>query len=343
MKFFNFFTQEIAIDLGTANTLIIQDDQVVVDEPSIVAIDRRTGESIAVGKKAMMMHEKTHGEIKTVRPLKDGVIADFQAAESMIEGFINMTGTRKRFFSNLRMVICIPSGITEVEKRAVFDSAEHVDAKETYLIHEPMAAALGIGLNVEEPVGNMIIDIGGGTTEIAVIALSGIVCDQSIRIAGDEFTNDIMNYMKRQHNILIGERTAERIKINVGSALHELEHPPEDFPVNGRDLMTGIPKQITVSYSEISHALDKSISKVEDAILKALENTPPELAADIYQTGLYLTGGGALLRGLDKRIAQKTKLQVHVADDPLRAVVRGTGKALKNIDKYTFLIDRKST
>ncbi len=343
MKFFNFLTQEIAIDLGTANTLIIQDDQVVIDEPSIVAIDRRTGETIAVGKKAMMMHEKTHGEIKTVRPLKDGVIADFQAAESMIEGFINMTGTRRRFFSNLKMVICIPSGITEVEKRAVFDSAEHVDAKETYLIHEPMAAALGIGLNVEEPVGNMIIDIGGGTTEIAVIALSGIVCDQSIRIAGDEFTNDIMNYMKRQHNILIGERTAERIKINVGSALHELEHPPEDFPVNGRDLMTGIPKQITVSYSEISHALDKSISKVEDAILKALENTPPELAADIYQTGLYLTGGGALLRGLDKRIAQKTKLQVHVADDPLRAVVRGTGKALKNIDKYTFLIDRKST
>lgn len=343
MRFFNFFTQEIAIDLGTANTLIIQDDQVVVDEPSIVAIDRRTGESIAVGKKAMMMHEKTHGEIKTIRPLKDGVIADFQAAESMIEGFINMTGTRRRFFSNLKMVICIPSGITEVEKRAVFDSAEHVDAKETYLIHEPMAAALGIGLNVEEPIGNMIIDIGGGTTEIAVIALSGIVCDQSIRIAGDEFTSDITNYMKRQHNILIGERTAERIKINVGSALHELEEPPEDFPVNGRDLMTGIPKQITVSYSEISHALDKSISKVEDAILKALENTPPELAADIYQTGLYLTGGGALLRGLDKRIAQKTKLQVHVADDPLRAVVRGTGKALKNIDKYTFLIDRKST
>ncbi len=343
MRFFKFFTQEIAIDLGTANTLIIQDDQVVVDEPSIVAMDRRTGESIAVGKKAMMMHEKTHGEIKTIRPLKDGVIADFQAAEAMIEGFINMTGTRRRFFNNLRMVICIPSGITEVEKRAVFDSAEHVDAKETYLIHEPMAAALGIGLNVEEPIGNMIIDIGGGTTEIAVIALSGIVCDQSIRVAGDEFTNDIANYMKRQHNILIGERTAERIKINVGSALHELEEPPEDFPVNGRDLMTGIPKQITVSYSEISHALDKSISKVEDAILKALENTPPELAADIYQTGLYLTGGGALLRGLDKRIAQKTKLQVHVADDPLRAVVRGTGKALKNIDKYTFLIDRKST
>ncbi len=342
MKFFSFFTQELAIDLGTANTLIIQDGKVVVDEPSIVAINRRTGETIAVGSKAMQMHEKTHENIKTIRPLKDGVIADFQAAESMIEGLINMAGNRKKFFSHMKMVICIPSGITEVEKRAVFDSADHVDSKETYLIHEPMAAALGIGLDVEEPIGNMIIDIGGGTTEIAVIALSGIVCDQSIRTAGDEFTIDIMNYMKRQHNILIGERTAEQIKIHVGSALQELENPPDDFAVNGRDLMTGIPKQITITYQEIAHALDKSISKVEDAILKALETTPPELASDIYKTGLYLTGGGALLRGLDKRIAAKTKLPVHIAEDPLRAVVRGTGIALKNSDTFSFLIDRKS-
>jgi rod shape-determining protein MreB and related proteins len=341
MRFFNFFTQELAIDLGTANTLIIQDDQIVVDEPSIVAIDRKTGETIAVGHKAMQMHEKTHENIKTIRPLKDGVIADFQAAESMIEGFIRMAGARRRFFTHMKMVICIPSGITEVEKRAVFESADHVDSKETYLVHEPMAAALGIGLDVEEPIGNMIIDIGGGTTEIAVIALSGIVCDQSIRIAGDELTNDIVNYMKRQHNILIGERTAEQIKIHVGSALTELENPPDDFAVNGRDLMTGIPKQITVGYSEVAHAIDKSISKIEDAVLKALETTPPELAADIYKTGLYLTGGGALLRGLDKRIAAKTKLPVHVANDPLRAVVRGTGIALKNTHKYSFLIDRK--
>lgn len=341
MRFFSFFTQELAIDLGTANTLIIQDDQIVVDEPSIVAVDRKTSETIAVGMKAMQMHEKTHENIKTIRPLKDGVIADFQAAESMIEGFIRMTGARRRFFTHLKMVICIPSGITEVEKRAVFESADHVDSKETYLIHEPMAAALGIGLDVEEPIGNMIIDIGGGTTEIAVIALSGIVCDQSIRIAGDELTSDILNYMKRQHNILIGERTAEQIKIHVGSALPELDSPPEDFAVNGRDLMTGIPKQITVGYSEIAHALDKSISKIEDAVLKALESTPPELAADIYKTGLYLTGGGALLRGLDKRIAMKTKLPVHVANDPLRAVVRGTGIALKNTHRFSFLIDRK--
>ena len=342
MKLFSFFTQELAIDLGTANTLIIQDGKVVVDEPSIVAIDRRTNQTIAIGRKAMQMHEKTHENIKTVRPLKDGVIADFQAAESMIEGMISMIGARRRFFTHLRMVICIPSGITEVEKRAVFDSADHVDSKETYLIHEPMAAALGIGLDVEAPVGNMIIDIGGGTTEIAVIALSGIVCDQSIRIAGDELTMDIMNYMKRQHNILIGERTAEQIKIAVGSALPKLENPPDDFAVNGRDLMTGIPKQVTVSYTEVAHSLDKSLSKIEDAILRALESTPPELASDIFRTGLYLTGGGALLRGLDTRIAQKTKLPVHIAEDPLRAVVRGTGIALEKTDKFSFLIDRKS-
>lgn len=342
MKFFSFFTQELAIDLGTANTLIIMDGEVVVDEPSIVAIDRRTNSTIAVGMRAMQMHEKTHDNIKTIRPLKDGVIADFQAAESMIEGMINMIGKKKRLFSHLKMVICIPSGITEVEKRAVFDSADHVDSKETYLIHEPMAAALGIGLDVEEPVGNMVIDIGGGTTEIAVIALSGIVCDQSIRTAGDEFTTDIVNYIKRQHNILIGERTAEQIKIHVGSALHDLENPPEDYSVNGRDLMTGIPKQIKISSSEVAHALDKSVAKIEEAVLRALETTPPELASDIYKTGIYLTGGGALLRGLDKRLAQKTKLKVHIADDPLRAVVRGTGIALKGTDRYSFLIDRKS-
>lgn len=342
MKLFSFFTQELAIDLGTANTLIMCDGKVVVDEPSIVAIDRRTGEIIAVGTKAMQMHEKTHENIKTVRPLRDGVIADFQAAESMIEGLINMIGNRRRFFSHLKMIICIPSGITEVEKRAVFDSADHVDSKETYLIHEPMAAALGIGLEVEEPVGNVIIDIGGGTTEIAVIALSGIVCDQSIRTAGDEFTTDIIDYMKRAHNILIGERSSEQIKIHVGSALTELDNPPPDYAVNGRDLMTGIPKQITISYHEVAQAIDKSIGKVEEAVMKALEATPPELAADIYKTGLYLTGGGALLRGLDKRLSAKTKLPVHIAEDPLRAVVRGTGIALKNTDRFSFLIDRKS-
>tara|TARA_Y100001968_G_C19449660_1_gene767647 strand:- start:5561 stop:6586 length:1026 start_codon:yes stop_codon:yes gene_type:complete len=339
MGLFNFFTQEIAIDLGTANTLVIHNDKVVVDEPSIVAKNRSTGSIIAIGKKAQQMHGKTHEDIKTIRPLKDGVIADFQAAEHMIRGMIKMMNIGSRFFSpSMRMVICIPSGITEVEKRAVQDSAEHAGGKEVYLIHEPMAAAIGIGVDVEEPMGNMVIDIGGGTSEIAVIALGGIVCDKSIRVAGDDFTNDIEEYMRRQHNILIGERTAEQIKIEVGAALPELENPPEDFAVRGRDLMTGIPKEIYVSYKEIAHALDKSISKIEEAILSALEMTPPELSADIYKTGIYLAGGGSMLRGLDKRISQKTKLPVHIAEDPLRAVARGTGIALKNIDKFQFLI-----
>ena len=337
MGLFSFLTQEIAIDLGTANTLIISDGKIVVDEPSIVAFDKEDN-VIAVGKKAMQMHGKTHEGIRTVRPLQDGVIADFEAAEMMIKGMIKMIKPGSRLLSpKYNMVICIPSGITEVEKRAVRDSAEHADAREVYLIQEPMAAALGIGLDVQEPMGNMVIDIGGGTTEIAVIALSGIVSDQSIRTAGDEFTHDIEDYMRRQHNILVGERTAEAIKINVGSALPELDDPPDDYPVNGRDLMTGIPKQIVISYSEIAHALDKSISKIEEAILRALEITPPELAADIYRTGLYLTGGGALLRGLDKRVALKTKLPVRIAEDPLRAVVRGTGIALKNREMYKAL------
>lgn len=338
MGLFDFFTQEIAIDLGTANTLIIHNDKVVVDEPSIVAVDRATSKIIAVGRKAQQMHGKTHENIKTVRPLKDGVIADFHAAEHMIRGMIKMINQKSFFTPSLRMVICIPSGITEVEKRAVRDSAEHAGAKDVYLIHEPMAAAIGIGIDVEEPMGNMIIDIGGGTSEIAVIALGGIVADKSIRVAGDDFTSDIEEYMRRQHNILVGERTAEQIKIEVGAALPDLEDAPEDFAVRGRDLMTGIPKEIHVSYIEIAHALDKSISKIEEAILTALEMTPPELSADIYKTGIYLAGGGSMLRGLDKRISLKTKLPVHIAEDPLRAVARGTGIALKNIGKFQFLM-----
>lgn len=339
MALFDFLTQEIAIDLGTANTLIIHNDKVVVDEPSIVAQDRMTGKIIAVGKEAMQMHGKTHEDIKTIRPLKDGVIADFHAAEHMIRGMIKMMSSKKKWISPaLKMVICIPSGITEVEKRAVKDSAEHAGGKEVYLIHEPMAAAIGIGIDVLEPMGNMIIDIGGGTSEIAVIALGGIVCDKSIRVAGDDFTGDIVDYMRRQHNLLIGERSAERIKIEVGSALPEIDNPPPDYAVQGRDLMTGTPKEIQVTSAEIAHALDKSISKIEEAVLNALEMTPPELSADIYRTGIYLAGGGSLLRGLDKRISLKTKLPVHVAEDPLRAVARGTGIALKNVHNLPFLI-----
>jgi len=339
MGLFSFFTKEIAIDLGTANTIIIYNDKVVVDEPSIVAIERNTGKIIAVGKRAMMMHGKTHENIKTVRPLRDGVIADFQSAEYMIREMIKMIFPGKAMFPPaLKMVICIPSGITEVEERAVKDSAEQAGAKEVKLIHEPMAAAIGIGIDVLEPTGNMVIDIGGGTSEIAVIALGGIVNNKSIRIAGDDFTYDIMEYMRKQHNINIGERTAERIKIEVGAAIADLDNPPEDHAVHGRDMLTGIPKEITVNYAEIANALDKSISKIEAAVLNALEMTPPELSADIYRTGIYLAGGGSMLRGLDKRLHLKTKLPIHVAEDPLRAVARGTGIALKNFDKFTFLI-----
>jgi rod shape-determining protein MreB len=339
MGLFNFMTKEIAMDLGTANTIIIHNDKVVVDEPSIVAIDRTTNKIIAVGRKAMLMHGKTHENIKTIRPLRDGVIADFMIAEHMMRELIKMIYTRKPLFPpSLKMVISIPSGITEVEERAVRDSAEQAGAKEVRLIHEPMAAAIGIGLDVLEPTGNMIIDIGGGTSEIAVIALGGIVSNKSIRIAGDDFNADIEEYMRKAHNLSIGERTAERVKIEVGAAMAEIDNPPPDFPVHGRHLLSGIPREVMVSYAEIAQALDKTISKIEAAILNALENTPPELSADILNTGIYMAGGGSLLRGLDKRIEQKTKLRVHVAEDPLRAVARGAGIALKNFDKFPFLI-----
>ena len=340
MGFFDFLTENIAIDLGTANTLIIHNDNVVVDSPSIVARDRVTTKIIAVGHEAALMQGKTRENIKTIRPLKDGVIADFDASEQMISMFIkNIPALKKRFFTPaLRMVICIPSGITEVEMRAVRESAERVNGKEVYLIHEPMAAAIGIGVNIMQPKGNMIIDIGGGTTEIAVIALSGIVCDKSVKVAGDVFTNDIIYYMRTQHNLYVGERTAERVKILIGSALEELENPPEDMTVQGRDLLTGKPKETVISYREIAKALDKSIIRIEDSVMETLSQTPPELAADIYNTGVYLAGGGSMLRGLDKRLSQKTDLPIFIAEDPLRAVVRGTGIALKNIDQYKTIL-----
>ena len=340
MAFFDFWTESIAIDLGTANTLIIHNDKVVVDSPSIVAIDKRTDKIIAVGKEASLMQGKTHENIKTVRPLKDGVIADFNASEQMISLLINsIPSLKKRFFTPaLKMVICIPSGITEVEMRAVRESAERVNGKEVYLIHEPMAAAIGIGVDIMQPKGNMIVDIGGGTTEIAVIALSGIVCDKSVKVAGDVFTGDIIYYMRTQHNLFIGERTAEKIKITIGSASEELESPPDDMSVQGRDLLTGKPKETMISYREIAKALDQSIIRIEDSVMETLSQTPPELAADIYNTGIYLAGGGSMLRGLDKRLSKKTDLPVFIAEDPLRAVVRGTGITLKNIERYKSVL-----
>lgn len=334
------FTQELAIDLGTANTIIIQNDKIVLDEPSIVALDS-SGNLKAVGLKASLMHGKANPNIRTIRPLRDGVIADFDAAEMMIRGFIKKISSRSSLFApSLRMVVCIPSGSTEVEIRAVRDSSEHAGGRDVYMIFEPMAAAMGIGLDVEAPVGHMIVDIGGGTTEIAVISLGGLVCNRSIRIAGDDFTSDIREYMGRMHNIKVDDPTAELIKINVGSALTELpeDEVPEDFLVVGPNRMTALPLSIPISYQEVAHCLDKSISKIEAAILSALEATPPELYADIVRNGIHLTGGGALLRGLSQRFSEKMNIPFIVADDPLHAVARGTGLALKNIDKYSFLM-----
>lgn len=340
MGLFNFFIQNLAIDLGTANTLIIHNDKIVVDSPSIIAIDVRTKKILAVGENAKQMQGKTHENIKIYRPLKDGVIADYQIAELMIRELLkNIPQINRKFFTPaLRMVICIPSGITEVEKRAVKDSAQHLNAKEIYLIEEPMAAAIGSGITVTKPEGTMIIDIGGGTSEIGVIALGGIVCQRSIKIAGDVFTNDVSYFMRTKYNLYIGERTAEKIKIEVGAAIDDLETPPNDIAVQGRDLMTGKPKEMVISYKETFQALDKSILRVEDAVMETLSQTPPELSADIYRTGIYMAGGGAMLRGIDKRIAKKTGLPVFLTEDPLRAVVRGTAVALKNIDKFTFLM-----
>ena len=319
------------MDLGTANTIIISDGKIVVDEPSVVALDKRTDKMLAVGAKAKLMYEKTHDNIRTVRPLRDGVIADFSACEQMMRGLIKMVHTGSRFFTpSLRMVIGVPSGSTEVELRAVRDSAEHADGRDVYLIFEPMAAAIGIG---------MIVDIGGGSTEIAVISLGGIVSNNSIRIAGDDLTADIQDYMSRQHNLKVGERMAERIKIHVGSALTDLgDEAPEDYIVHGPNRITALPMEVPVCYQEIAHCLDKTVAKIENAVLSALEKTPPELYADIVHNGIYLTGGGALLRGLDKRLHDKIQIPFHIADDPLHSVAKGAGKALKNVDRYSFLM-----
>ena len=328
------------MDLGTANTIIMHNDKIVVNEPSIVALDNRTDKMVAVGNQAKMMYEKTNKDIRVVRPLRNGVIADFDACEQMMRGLIGMVDTGRRLFSpSLKMVIGVPSGSTEVELRAVRDSAEHAGGREAYMLFEPMAAAIGIGIDVLAPEGNMIVDIGGGTTEIAVISLGGLVSNNSVKVAGDDFTADIQEYMGRQHNVKVSERMAERIKISVGAALTELgDEAPEDYIVNGPNKITALPMSIPVCYQEIAHCLDRSIAKIESAVLNALENTPPELYADILKNGIYLSGGGSMLRGISKRLADKIGIEFHVASEPLLSVAKGTGVALKNVDRFSFLM-----
>lgn len=333
--FLDFLYTDIAMDLGTANTLIYARGQgIVLNEPSIVALNQQNI-PVATGHEARLMHEKTHSKIRTVRPLRDGVIADFEVAEQMIRGMIKKV-KMKWYSSTRQMVICVPSGITEVERRAVRDSAEHAGAKEVYLVDEPMAAAIGIGLDVHEPVGSMIVDIGGGTTEIAVIALSGVVYAQSVRLGGDELNEDIINYFRRNHNLLIGERTAEKIKCEIGSAA-PLDEEIEMI-TKGRDLVNGVPRTRHITSRDAREAIAESVNTIVESITKSLEQTPPELSADILDRGIMLTGGGALLKNLDKLIMETTDLPVHIAEDPLTAVVRGTGAILENLEYYRPVI-----
>lgn len=332
----NFLTNDVAIDLGTANTLVfVKGNGIVLNEPSVVAIDQGNRKVYAVGLEAKQMLGKTPDYIAAVRPMKDGVIADFQITELMLREFIRKS-QKKRLFIRPRIVIAVPSGITEVEKRAVRDSAEHAGVREVFLIAEPIAAAIGVGLPVDKPSGNMIIDIGGGTTEIAVIALDGIVANSSIRVGGDELDEAIVNYVKRTYNLLIGEQTAELIKIKIGTAV-KLDKPLE-MEVKGRDLVAGIPKNLKLTSDEIRDAISEPIAQIVEALKSALEQTPPELAADIVDRGIVMTGGGALLRGLDALLKEETNLPINVVDDPLLCVVLGAGKVLDNVHLYDRIL-----
>ncbi len=329
-NFRNWMGVDVAVDLGTANTLIyVRGQGIVLNEPSIVAKSKSTSKVIAVGNEAKRMVGKVHQEIETIRPLRDGVIADFEMADSMLQGFLNKLPISK--LARPRMIICVPSGITEVEKRAVKESAERRNAREVFLIEEPVAAAIGIGIDISEPVGNMIVDIGGGTTEIAIIALNGIVTKESLRVAGDEMDEAIIQHFKRDHNLLIGERTAESIKMNVGSALQGTDYT---LSVKGRNMIAGIPKTIEVSSAEIRDALRDTIDLIVDAVKMCLERTPPELSSDLLDRGIILTGGGALLQGFDKRMRLEVDLPVNVAEYPLLSIVQGTWKVLDSIERF---------
>lgn len=324
-----FFSNDIGIDLGTANTLVyVKDHGIVLREPSVVAVQAGTNKVLAVGDEAKRMLGRTPGSIVAIRPLKDGVIADFEITEAMLRHFISKVHNRRRMVRP-RVVIAVPSGITEVEKRAVKDSASHAGAREVYLIEEPMAAAIGTGLPVQDAAGNMIVDIGGGTTEVALISLSGIVFSRSVRVAGDELDEAISQYMKRAYNLMVGERTAEDIKIKIGSA-YKLEKE-STMEVKGRDLVAGLPKTITITSQEVREALMEPISTIVDSVRITLERCPPELSADLVDRGMVLAGGGALLRGLDRLLTEETGLPVHIAEDPLSAVAEGTGRALQEL------------
>jgi rod shape-determining protein MreB len=326
------FSNDVAIDLGTANTLVyLKGKGIVLNEPSVVAVDRTTNKVIAVGKEAKSMLGRTPDEIHAVRPLKDGVIADFEKTEDLLREFIQKA-LRRRTWVRPRIIICVPSGITEVEKRAVQDSAQHAGAREVLLVPEPIAAAIGVGLPVGKPSGNMIIDIGGGTTEIAVMALNSIVNQQSIRVGGDEMDEAIVQYVKKAYNLLIGEQTAEQIKIKIGSAFR-LEQE-EEMEIKGRDLVAGIPKTMKISSVEVREALSEPLQQIVDALMQSLEKTPPELASDIVDRGIVMTGGGSLLRGIDMLLREATNLPITVAEDPLSCVVLGTGKILDDPTQY---------
>jgi len=329
-KFFGLFSSDIGIDLGTANTLVyVRDQGIVLREPSVVAVQAGTNKVLAVGNEAKSMLGRTPGNIVAIRPLKDGVIADFEITEAMLSHLITKAHGGRRLVRP-RVVIAVPSGITEVEKRAVKDSATHAGAREVYLIEEPMAAAIGVGLPIQEAAGNMIIDIGGGTTEVALISLAGIVFSRSVRVAGDELDEAIVQYLKRNFNLAIGERTAEDIKIKLGSAI---KLPKENsMEVKGRDLVAGLPKTITLTSQEVREALTEPLNSIVDAVRTTLERCPPELSSDLVDRGMVLAGGGALLRGLDQLLRDETGLPVHIADDPLSAVAEGTGRVLSEID-----------
>ena len=340
MPVFDVLSNDIGIDLGTANTLVfVKGRGIILDEPSVVAIEIESGKVVAIGDDAKQMLGRTPGHLRAVRPLKDGVIADFTMTEEMLREFIRRV-IRKRFLIKPRIVISVPSGITEVERRAVSESAQNAGARDVFLVNEPMAAAIGVGIPVEEPRGNMIIDIGGGTSEIAVIALSGIVNNTSIRIAGDEMNEAIITYLKKKYNLAIGENMSETVKIKIGSA-YPLPGGEEFLDVKGRDVVDGLPKTLRVSSKEIREALDEPVRLIMQALRSALEQTPPELASDIVDRGIIMTGGGSLLRGFDQRIREETNLPVYVVDDPLTCVVMGAGRIINDTAKYSKLLARE--